>query len=92
MADLHYPSRINFGFLHGTPTGEDMEYELFAITVHRGQHYSSGHYYSFVNTSTDLDRPCWVRFDDSRIALSSSDQASSFSGGKRKTTAWNTEF
>jgi hypothetical protein len=26
LADLHYPRYINLGFLHGTPTGEEMDY------------------------------------------------------------------
>lgn len=51
LADLEYPEKIDLGFLLGTPTGEDMNYMLYAVTVHKGQSYSSGHYYSFVNTS-----------------------------------------
>lgn len=53
MADLEYPEKIDLGFLLGTATGEDMNYMLFAVTVHKGQTHSSGHYYSFVNTSQD---------------------------------------
>ena len=60
-----------------------------AVTVHRGQHYSSGHYYSYVNTSDDLDSPFWVKFDDSRVYLASDDEALGFSGGKKKTVGWN---
>lgn len=51
LADLKYPEKIDLGFLLGTATGDDMNYMLFAVTVHKGQKYSSGHYYSFVNTS-----------------------------------------
>lgn len=51
MADLHYPHEIDLDFFFGTPTDREMEYTLFAVVVHRGQHYSSGHYYSYVNTS-----------------------------------------
>ena len=91
LADLCYPKGINLGFLLGTPTGDDMEYELYAVTVHRGQHYCSGHYYSFVNTSSDLSEPCWMRFDDSRVYLASQEQALDFTGGKRKTVTWNAE-
>lgn len=53
LADLNYPEKIDLGFLLGTATGDDMNYTLFAVTVHKGQSYSSGHYYSFVNTSND---------------------------------------
>jgi hypothetical protein len=62
------------------------------VTVHRGQHYSSGHYYSFVDTSANPSKPCWIKFDDSRVVLASETQALSFSGGKRTTTAWNREY
>ena len=76
----------------GTPTGDDYEYQLYAVAVHRGQQYSSGHYYSFVNTSVESCEPCWVRFDDSKVQLTSEDQALSFTGGKKQMISWNKEF
>ena len=92
MADLHYPHRINLGFLYSTPTGQDMEYQLFAVAVHRGQHYNSGHYYSFVDTADCPDSPYWVKFNDSQVHPASEEQALSFSGGKKKTKSWNSDF
>lgn len=92
LADLHYPSSINLSFLMGTPSGEDLEYQLFAVTVHKGQQNNSGHYYSFVNTGVSPKEPLWVRFDDSRVALASCAQVLSFSGGKRRTTVWSSEY
>ena len=65
---------------------------MFALTVHKGQHYNSGHYYSFINTSDDLSEPYWVKFDDSRVHMASEDQVLNFSGGKKKMMGWNVEF
>jgi uncharacterized UBP type Zn finger protein len=59
------------------------------VAIHRGQHYSSGHYYSFLNTSEDSSQPCWIKFDDSRVYLASGDQVEGFTGGKKKTVGWN---
>lgn len=69
-----------------------MEYQLYAIVVHRGQHYNSGHYCTFLNTSSAADSPNWMRFDDSRVYQSSQPQALNFTGGKFKIVAWNNEF
>lgn len=75
--------------MFGTPTGTDMEYDLYAITVHKGQHYNSGHYYSFINTAETVDKPCWVKFNDSQVHLASEEQALNFTGGKKKNVTWN---
>jgi len=69
-----------------------MDYDLYAVVVHHGQHYNSGHYYSFINSSSDLDSPCWIKFDDSRVYAASERQTLDFTGGKRKTKGWNSEF
>lgn len=53
LADFEYPSTINLSFLQNTPTGEEEDYILYGVAVHRGQTYNSGHYYAFVNTSSN---------------------------------------
>jgi ubiquitin carboxyl-terminal hydrolase 48 len=59
LATMEYPLEINLGFLMKTPPEIDCEYQLFAVTVHRGTTYNSGHYYSYINTSSDLNHPAW---------------------------------
>ena len=83
-----YPASFELNFLLKTPE-DDMKYVLFAVAVHQGQHYNSGHYYSFVNTSTDSTDPFWVKFDDRRVHLASEAQALNFAGGKRKHIVWS---
>ena len=72
-----------------TPTGDEENYVLFAVAVHSGQAYNSGHYFSFVNTSPDLAEPKWVKFNDSFVSISSKDEALSFVGGKKPVIAWS---
>jgi ubiquitin C-terminal hydrolase len=91
LADFEYPASINLGFLQGTPTGLEEDYVLFGVAVHRGQAYNSGHYFSFVNTSPDPDRPHWIKFNDSVVQLSSTETALSFTGGKKKVINWSRE-
>ena len=92
MDPFGYPEGINLGILQKTPTGEEAEYVLYAVAVHSGHAYNSGHYFSFVNTSPDLARPNWVKFNDSTVTLSSREEALSFVGGKRKEVVWCEEY
>ena len=92
LADFQYPPSINLSFLQQTPSGEEEDYILFGVAVHRGQTYNSGHYYSFVNTSSDFNRPHWVKFNDSFVSLSSEETALSFKGGKDKNYVWSKDY
>jgi uncharacterized UBP type Zn finger protein len=37
------------------------------VLVHRGKTVTSGHYYSFINTSSDLSRSEWYKFNDNLV-------------------------
>lgn len=89
LTDFAYPPSIKLGFLQRTPTGEDEDYVLYGVAVHKGQAYNSGHYYSFVNTSVDSDKSSWIKFNDSVVTASSEETALSFTGGKRKYISWS---
>ncbi|KAF3658833.1 Ubiquitin carboxyl-terminal hydrolase 21 [Capsicum annuum] len=42
---------------------EEMKYDLYAVIVHIGFSYSSGHYYSFIRSAPNE----WYKFDDSKV-------------------------
>lgn len=92
LTEFEYPYKIDLGFLQKTPSGQDEEYVLFGVAVHRGQAYNSGHYYSIINTAKDPNEPYWVKFNDSIVLPSSQETALSFKGGKGKSIKWSKEF
>jgi ubiquitin carboxyl-terminal hydrolase 36/42 len=47
--------------------GSDYKYALYGVLVHRGKTVTSGHYYSFINTSSDLSRSEWYKFNDNLV-------------------------
>lgn len=65
-----------------TPTGTT-RYQLYAVTVHKGNSPSSGHYYSLINTSTNSKEANWYEFNDSQVRKSSLKEALSFSGERK---------
>ncbi|KAK4368718.1 hypothetical protein RND71_012510 [Anisodus tanguticus] len=42
---------------------EEMKYDLYAVIVHIGSSYCSGHYYSFIRSAPNE----WHKFDDSKV-------------------------
>jgi ubiquitin C-terminal hydrolase len=62
------------------------------LAVHRGQTYNSGHYYAYVNTGPDYQRPHWCQFNDSLVSPASEQAALSFTGGKKRTIAWSSQY
>ncbi|XP_055821079.1 ubiquitin carboxyl-terminal hydrolase 20-like [Solanum dulcamara] len=42
---------------------EEMKYDLYAVIVHIGFSYCSGHYYSFIRSAPNE----WYKFDDSKV-------------------------
>ncbi|KAK4364631.1 hypothetical protein RND71_015989 [Anisodus tanguticus] len=42
---------------------EEMKYDLYAVIVHIGSSYCSGHYYCFIRSAPDE----WYKFDDSKV-------------------------
>ncbi|XP_060207600.1 ubiquitin carboxyl-terminal hydrolase 20-like [Lycium barbarum] len=42
---------------------EELKYDLYAVIVHIGFSYSSGHYYSFIRSAPNE----WYKFDDSKV-------------------------
>lgn len=50
-----------------TLSGEPAAYQLYGILVHKGKESIRGHYYSFINTSTEQNVQRWYRFDDCRV-------------------------
>lgn len=41
----------------------EMKYDLYAVIVHIGFSYCSGHYYSFIRSAPNE----WYKFDDSKV-------------------------
>uniref|UniRef100_M1DRA8 Ubiquitin carboxyl-terminal hydrolase n=1 Tax=Solanum tuberosum TaxID=4113 RepID=M1DRA8_SOLTU len=51
---LHYTNKIN---------NEEMKYDLYAVIVHSGFSFSSGHYYSFIRCNPNK----WYKFNDEQV-------------------------
>ncbi|KAH0655317.1 hypothetical protein KY285_030199 [Solanum tuberosum] len=51
---LHYTNIIN---------NEEMKYDLYAVIVHSGFSFSSGHYYSFIRCNPNK----WYKFNDEQV-------------------------
>jgi hypothetical protein len=78
------------GFLIGTPGNTDpnpeSDYRLFSVLVHKGTSPQNGHYFVFVNTAEDDERPIWMCFNDSVVRPSDSEEVLKFTGKKDKET------
>lgn len=60
---VHFGSSLNLKpFVSGSYEG-DLTYTLYGVLVHAGWSTHSGHYYSFVRTSTGI----WYSLDDNRV-------------------------
>lgn len=65
MSKFVYTQHVDFKNFVGSKM--DSRYVLYGVLVHRGQSTASGHYYSFINTSSDASKPEWYKFNDSIV-------------------------
>ncbi|MCL7023848.1 hypothetical protein MKW94_022367 [Papaver nudicaule] len=70
--DIKYPLELDLQPYTGCSENfdEKLKYELYAVIVHSGISYSSGHYFCYVRSSPGI----WFLMDDSRVVIVSEQQ------------------
>lgn len=66
LSKFEFEKTLDLTTFVGTGT-VNYNYALYAVLVHRGRSADSGHYYSFINTSSEATIYDWYKFNDSIV-------------------------